>query len=333
MPVFHDELRSAADLLASAGLLVEAETETSAPLTVRPAGRLPLADLVSAFYQVEHALGTLLSASGTVLIKDLPIRSAADFGYAAKSLLGDLAPYRERSSPRHELDDGVYTSTDYPARETIFLHNENSYQLSWPKRLAFSCLTAPASGGETPTADLRRVLEKIPDEIVQEFRQRGWMLIRNYREGLGLPWQEVFGTTSTAAVEEYCHTNGLIPEWNSDNSLRTRTTRRDVMHRHPGLGLETWFNHLAFWHVSTLPERTRNALMSLYAPEELPASTYYGDGTPIPDEVVAVIRDAYTSAQRSFRWEEGDVLLVDNMLAAHGRNPFSGPRKIAVAMS
>jgi alpha-ketoglutarate-dependent taurine dioxygenase len=32
-------------------------------------------------------------------------------------------------------------------------------------------------------------------------------------------------------------------------------------------------------------------------------------------------------------WEAGDLLMLDNLLAAHGRRPFSGERRIAVAMS
>ncbi|MNG41197.1 Taurine catabolism dioxygenase TauD, TfdA family [compost metagenome] len=33
-----------------------------------------------------------------------------------------------------------------------------------------------------------------------------------------------------------------------------------------------------------------------------------------------------------FDWRKGDVILLDNMLAAHARDPFEGPRKIVVAM-
>ena len=33
-----------------------------------------------------------------------------------------------------------------------------------------------------------------------------------------------------------------------------------------------------------------------------------------------------------FQWREGDVLMVDNMLVAHARNPYQGARKIVVAM-
>jgi alpha-ketoglutarate-dependent taurine dioxygenase len=32
-------------------------------------------------------------------------------------------------------------------------------------------------------------------------------------------------------------------------------------------------------------------------------------------------------------WRQGDILLIDNMLTAHARNPFTGPRKVVVAMA
>ena len=33
-----------------------------------------------------------------------------------------------------------------------------------------------------------------------------------------------------------------------------------------------------------------------------------------------------------FVWERGDVLLLDNMQFAHGRNRFSGSRKVVAAL-
>lgn len=34
-----------------------------------------------------------------------------------------------------------------------------------------------------------------------------------------------------------------------------------------------------------------------------------------------------------FSWGKGDILLLDNMSIAHGREPYAGERKIVVAMS
>jgi alpha-ketoglutarate-dependent taurine dioxygenase len=72
--------------------------------------------------------------------------------------------------------------------------------------------------------------------------------------------------------------------------------------------------------------------LSEFSLNDLPYNTYYGDGSPIEDEVVDEIREAYRQETVAFPWQAGDVLMMDNMLVAHGRNPFSGTRKILVAM-
>jgi len=45
-----------------------------------------------------------------------------------------------------------------------------------------------------------------------------------------------------------------------------------------------------------------------------------------------VVREAFEAETVVFRWETGDVLLLDNMLVAHGRRPFKGDRKIVAAL-
>jgi alpha-ketoglutarate-dependent taurine dioxygenase len=33
-----------------------------------------------------------------------------------------------------------------------------------------------------------------------------------------------------------------------------------------------------------------------------------------------------------FQWQKGDMVTLDNMLVAHARDPFVGPRRILVAL-
>jgi alpha-ketoglutarate-dependent taurine dioxygenase len=48
--------------------------------------------------------------------------------------------------------------------------------------------------------------------------------------------------------------------------------------------------------------------------------------------VAAKITELYWKHAAAFRWQAQDILMVDNMLIAHARNPYIGPRKIVVAM-
>src|SRR5206468_3974596 len=113
------------------------------------------------------------------------------------AVAGSTLEYRERSSPRSQVTGNIYTSTDYPPDQTIFFHNENSYQSAWPAKIFFYCHVAPEVGGETPIADTRRVYDRIPEAIRQRFAERGVMYVRNFRPGVGLAWQTVLDRKST----------------------------------------------------------------------------------------------------------------------------------------
>jgi hypothetical protein len=73
-------------------------------------------------------------------------------------------------------------------------------------------------------------------------------------------------------------------------------------------------------------------LQTIFGDEHMPRNVRFGDGSPIDDAIVDHIRSLYSEESISFAWQKGDILLLDNMLTAHGRNPFTGERKIVVAM-
>jgi alpha-ketoglutarate-dependent taurine dioxygenase len=87
------------------------------------------------------------------------------------------------------------------------------------------------------------------------------------------------------------------------------------------------------FHVSNLEPAVREYLLSEFKEHELPRNAFYGDGSAIEASVLDDIRGVYREAAVSFEWERGDILMLDNMLSSHGREPFSGPRRIVVAMA
>jgi alpha-ketoglutarate-dependent taurine dioxygenase len=301
------------------------------PLVLEP--RDEKLDLVTWASGCRDYIETQLLKYGGVLFRNFDVQSAERFEAFARAISRELLEYRERSSPRSRVSGNVYTSTDYPASQSIFLHNENSYQQRFNMKVFFYCAQPAQQGGATPVADCRKVFARISPAVRARFIEKRWMYVRNYGEGFGLPWQTVFQTTDKAVVEDHCRRHDIRFEWKDDNRLRTRAVLSAVS-RHPKTGEAVWFNHATFFHVTSLEPWLRDALLAEFGnADELPTNTFYGDGTPIEPEVLDELRAAYRHEKVSFPWRQGDVLLLDNMLAAHGREPYAGERKILVGLA
>jgi alpha-ketoglutarate-dependent taurine dioxygenase len=273
-----------------------------------------------------------LRRHGAVLLRGFALGGLEPMAEAVRLVAGrDLAEYDYRSTPRTRLGGGVYTSTEYPADQSIPMHNEMSYARSWPRCLGFWCRKAARDGGETPLADSHAVYQRLDPALRRRFEENGVMYVRNYGV-LDLPWQEVFQTSSTEEVERYCAEAGIEWEWKGNGRLVTRQICQAVT-VHPETGKSVWFNQAHLFHVSSLAPAVRASLLALLPVEDLPRNACYGDGSPIADAVITEINAAFAEATCVFPWEDGDFLLVDNLLLAHGRRPFQGEREVLVAMA
>jgi alpha-ketoglutarate-dependent taurine dioxygenase len=273
-----------------------------------------------------------LRTHAAILFRGFGVEDSSAFQSCAAALSPELLSYTERAAPRQEVHDRVYTSTEYPADQCIPLHHEMSYSHMWPMKLWFYCAQPAAEGGCTPITDDRKVIGLIDERIRDEFLKKGVMYVRNFGEGADMPWQEVFQTEDRHVVEKYCEETFIEFEWRSQGRLRTRQVRQ-VMVKHPETGDEVWFNHAHLFHVSNLEPAVRQALLKEFRDDELPRNAFYGDGSQIPDATLEAIRRTYSDAAVRFPWRKGDLLLVDNILASHGRDSFSGERRTLVAMA
>ncbi|TMH79844.1 MAG: TauD/TfdA family dioxygenase [Betaproteobacteria bacterium] len=212
------------------------------------------------------------------------------------------------------------------------MHHELSYTLDVPGLMLFACLVAPADAGATPVADSPAVLRELPADLVERFERVGWLLVRNYNDEIGASVAEAFGTDERRAVESYCRANAINFEWLPDGGLRT-WQRRSAVVRHPLTGQRCWFNQIAFLSEWTLDPELREYLVDEYGEDGLPFNTRFGNGDAIDADVVQRINEVYEANTAREPWQAGDLMLVDNVRTAHGRERFAGPREVLVAMA
>lgn len=278
-------------------------------------------------------LESYLAKYGGILLRNFNIHSVSEFNRLVQSISPTLLDYVYRSTPRTKLGGKIYTATEYPADRIIPLHNENAYSRSWPNKIFFFSVIVASTGGETPIADSRNVYKKIDSQIKDKFEKHGVMYTRNYTKGIDLSWQEVFQTEVKGDVENYCTENNIEFEWKlGAPELTTRQTCQATL-LHPVSGEPVWFNQAHLFHISSLDENSRLSLIKELGEENIPRHASYGNGEPLEEDVLDHIREVYDQEKVKFQWHKGDIMILDNILMAHGREPYAGERKVAVAMA
>ena len=257
----------------------------------------------------------------------------ASFPLIVQQLSGsELLDYTEPSTPRTQVGQKVYTSTEFPGEEYIVQHNEHSYSNHWPLKIFFFSETVAEEGGQTPICDSREVYKLISESVKNEFEAKGVLYMRNFSEELDISWTHFFQTGDKDEVAAYCRKKQIQLEWKDNDELRTSQKSQAVL-LHPESGEKVWFNQAHLFHISNLKEEISTFLLENYGEENLPRNAYYGDGSSISNKTLEEIKAAYSKAMLSFEWQPDDLIMLDNVLYSHGRNPYKGKRSILVAMT
>jgi alpha-ketoglutarate-dependent taurine dioxygenase len=278
------------------------------------------------------AIRAAAAEHGAVLVRGLPLREPAEAAAVFAELTHTLMAEREAFAARQPVAAGVYSPSRWPANQPMCMHHESSYTLAPPGLLLFACLRPAAEGGITGVADAARVLDALPEGLVERFEREGWLLTRNFNDDIGSSYAEAFGTADRAEVQRYCRANDIEFDWLPDGGLRTRQ-RRPAVVRDPATGERCWFNQIAFLSEWTLDAEVREYLVEVFGPDSLPFNTSFGNGDAIDAEVVAMLNEVYEAHTAREPWQAGDLMLVDNLRAAHSREPYWGPREIVVGLA
>jgi alpha-ketoglutarate-dependent taurine dioxygenase len=270
---------------------------------------------------------------GAILFRGFDVSGAQDFNRFAATIGGGLKSYVGGDSPRREVDARVYTSTEFAADLEIYLHNELSYSNWYPARVFFYCHVSPGGGGQTNIGDSRRIYRGIAPKVAERFAERGVAYLQNLHGGVGVgkSWQDTYETDDRDQVEAHCRAHGVEFRW-TRTGLWTRTVR-DAVLDHPVTGERAWFNQADQFHALAPGPRVDPTIAERFERGDWPCHATYGDGSEIDVGDLMEIRRAFAAEEVLFAWQRGDVLMLDNLIAAHGRKPYTGERKILVAMS
>lgn len=299
---------------------------SSLPLVISPEAREP--ELAPLAQTQKHDIEAALRIHGALLFRGFDVASPERFEQVAAALCGSLLAKNTEHVP---IQGHVQTPVTYSAKHKLLWHHENSFKWVWPRKLLFGCDTPATSGGESLLVDARKVFQTLDTELRDEWLQKKIMYVRNFASGIGLSWQQVFDTTDPRVVEKLCAEEKIEIHWPSNDQLTTRSVRPAAI-RHPHTGEWCWTNQVSHWHISCLDPRTRTSLASLMAEHDFPRNCYFGDGSKIPGADIQKVLEVYRALEVPVRLERGDVLLIDNVLVAHARNPYVGTRKIFVAL-
>ncbi len=298
------------------------------PLVVEPAS----ADLDAVAWAAAHRdqVEAWLRRHAGLLFRGFGLTTPQEFEAFAEALQPGLyGSYGDL--PKKEGGRNTYRSTPYPERKMILYHNESSHLPRWPRKQWFFCEQPSPVGGATPIVDCREMLRRLPAELAERFARLGLTYVRTFTENLDVDWRDFFKTDSREEVEARCRAAGVDFAWIGQDELQTRT-RCPAVITHPLTGERSFFNQVQLHHTRCLDADVREDLLAMVGPERMPRQVFYGDGSPIEDEVMDLIGELYEACAVRFDWRRGDVVMLDNMLAAHARDPYEGPRRIVVAM-
>lgn len=280
-----------------------------------------------------EAIDVTLPQAGGVLLRGLALTDRASFERFMVDLGYDRTGYEGGIAVRKN-DAGVsLNASQEDHRVTLSPHNEMAYLPTYPRKIFFFCEIAAARGGEVPVNDIRQTIRIIPPGVQDTFRARRIRYHRNLPRvstSAEMGWVDTFITEDRGVVEQHMIDSGYEFRWRSDGGLQYQYAR-DAFVAHPDGREELWFNQVTELHCSYW--RSHPHFRSDLPPQDYPATTTYGDGSAIDEDLISFLRGALWQTARAVRMQAADVLVLDNQVLQHGRLSFEGPRRHFVSLT
>jgi len=284
-----------------------------------------IADVTQTIRNKREWIEQQLMEHSALLFRGFPLRSAADFSSFVEAFGWEEHPY-VGFAPRTKVEDRIYTANEGPLHEQLAFHHEMSWMHSWPSKVFFFCETAPPEGGQTAIVLSQSITQRMENrfpEFVTKLKDVGLVFTvttpaqNRVSSFIAKNWQTFLETNDPSEAKK--RTSEVFScasfECFEDGSAKFVLGPREVMREFEGYGgRPVWF----LGNISIAGGENPSLCM--------------GDGSEIPGEAVEAFRDILDEECVNLKWEEGDVLLVDNRAVQHGKRPSKPPRRILVSM-
>ena len=272
-----------------------------------------------------------LSKHGAILFRGFPVLSDLDFDSFVQAFGLDGFTYQESLSNavRKNRTEKVFTANEAPPAVSIFLHHEMAQTPLYPSKLFFYCEKAAEEGGATPICRsdiLLKELEARAPQFVADCENKGVRYSNNMpavddaESGQGRSWKSTLSVDSKEEAENKLEKLGYRWQWQDDGGLRVTTAALPAV-RTLKDGRRVFFNQLIAAYRGW--KDSRNAADK---------SICFGDDSEMDAEAMALAIQLGDELSFDIPWQTGDVALVDNFLAMHGRRPFSGERRVLASL-
>lgn len=276
-----------------------------------------------------ESLESQVLAHGVLLMRGFAIESADDFDRVSRAFGYPNFTYEESLSNAVRINhtERVFTANEAPPDLEINLHNEMAQTPRYPERILFFCQSAAQQGGATPVCRCDRLLDAIavaePD-LADQFEKLGVRYTTympdadNAQSGQGRSWRSTLGVSSVNQAEEKLASLRYDWEWLEDGRLRA-TTRALPAVLTLDDGRKVFFNQIVAAYLGWEGVRENPSL-----------ALTFGDGTDIPRAGLETVARLAEELSFDVPWQDGDLAIVNNYLAMHGRRPYGGDRKRTV---
>ncbi len=267
-----------------------------------------------------------LNCTGAILFRGFPVKDAQTYDDFFSAFNYPNFTYKESLSNavRINYTEYVFTANEAPKDVEIYLHNEMAQTPLYPGRISLFCEEAAETGGATVICrsdEIYKRLVALEPQLTNKLEEVGVKYTTTMpsedrpESGQGRSWKSTLSVNNIDEAETKLKSLGYSWEWGTDGSLKAQTAALPAIRTLNG-NRKVFFNQIiaAYMGWDGVKENPESALC-------------FGDGSPFTKSYLDKIVEIAESISFDINWQNGDVALVDNNLAMHGRRPYSGDRK------